>query len=71
MTIKAILGCSTSIALLATTALANGLPTPPAADLEMAFSDRHKIDISNLRDYFDVSMFQKYASRHACKARGR
>jgi hypothetical protein len=53
MTIKAILGCSTSIALLATTALANGLPTPPAADLEMAFSDRHKIDISNLRDYFD------------------
>ena len=28
-------------------------PPPPAADLEMAFYDRHKIDVSNLRDFYD------------------
>ncbi|MEM9001814.1 MAG: hypothetical protein AAGB24_16260 [Bacteroidota bacterium] len=28
-------------------------PTPPAEDQEMPYYDRHKIDISNLRDFYD------------------
>ena len=29
------------------------LPTPPAEDKAMSYYDRHKIDISNLRDFYD------------------
>ncbi|MEM9841244.1 MAG: hypothetical protein AAF767_01290 [Pseudomonadota bacterium] len=28
-------------------------PPPPAVDLERPFTDRHKIDVSNLRDFYD------------------
>ncbi|MEO0399069.1 MAG: hypothetical protein AAF224_06545 [Pseudomonadota bacterium] len=52
------------IALLATTCLlghpllalpsfAQTPPVPPAQDLEMRYYDRHKIDISNVRDFYE------------------
>ncbi len=44
---------TTTLATFAGPALSNHLPAVPQADLEMAYYDRHKIDISNLRDYFD------------------
>ncbi|MEM6536975.1 MAG: hypothetical protein AAF668_04520 [Pseudomonadota bacterium] len=34
-------------------ASAQEIPEPPAIDREMAFYDRHKIDVSNLRDFYD------------------
>ncbi|MEM6634566.1 MAG: hypothetical protein AAF667_01625 [Pseudomonadota bacterium] len=34
-------------------ALADVAPQPPAADLEMEYYDRQKIDISNLRDFYE------------------
>ncbi|MEM6323080.1 MAG: hypothetical protein AAF748_05325 [Pseudomonadota bacterium] len=38
---------------LAGTVSAQEVPTPPAADLAMPYYDRHLIDISNLRDYYN------------------
>jgi hypothetical protein len=34
-------------------AVAEDIPEPPAEDLKLAFYDRHKIDVSNLRDFYD------------------
>ncbi|MEM9396512.1 MAG: hypothetical protein AAF991_03465, partial [Pseudomonadota bacterium] len=28
-------------------------PAPPAADVELRYYDRHKIDVSNLRDFYE------------------
>ena len=34
-------------------ALANNPPPPPAGDAEMSYYDRHKIDVSNIRDFYE------------------
>lgn len=34
-------------------ALANNPPPPPASDVEMSYYDRHKIDVSNIRDFYE------------------
>ncbi|MEM6434601.1 MAG: hypothetical protein AAF773_12220 [Cyanobacteria bacterium P01_D01_bin.115] len=38
---------------VAPTVFAQAAPPPPAADVEMTYYDRHKIDVSNLRDFYD------------------
>lgn len=38
---------------MAHTVFAQVAPPPPAADVEMTYYDRHKIDVSNLRDFYD------------------
>ncbi|MEM9788072.1 MAG: hypothetical protein AAF801_16370 [Pseudomonadota bacterium] len=55
MRLKTLLSCTTLIAscVVHTSALAEAPPVP-AADQEMAFYDRHKIDISNLRDFYNA-----------------
>ncbi|MEM8870105.1 MAG: hypothetical protein AAGE38_06875 [Pseudomonadota bacterium] len=42
-----------SATLASPIALADVAPEPPAADQAMKFYDRHKIDISNLRDFYE------------------
>lgn len=42
--------------LLSPLALADAAPEPPAADKAMPFYDRHKIDISNLREFYEGLM---------------
>jgi hypothetical protein len=44
--------CLAAQTLLIGAALAD-VPAPPAADIAMPYYDRHKIDASNLRDFFD------------------
>ncbi|MEM7602584.1 MAG: hypothetical protein AAF357_14355, partial [Verrucomicrobiota bacterium] len=39
--------------LLTVPSTAQNPPSPPAADREMGYYDRHKIDISNLRDFYE------------------
>ncbi|MEO1148619.1 MAG: hypothetical protein AAFY26_23870 [Cyanobacteria bacterium J06638_22] len=38
---------------MANPVFAQAAPPPPAADVEMTYYDRHKIDVSNLRDFYD------------------
>ncbi|MEM6634554.1 MAG: hypothetical protein AAF667_01565 [Pseudomonadota bacterium] len=42
-----------ALVLAAVPATAQTLPVPPAADLAMPYTDRHLIDISNLRDFYN------------------
>ena len=44
---------TSSLIALAGLAGAEDMPAPPDADLAMPYYDRHKIDISNLRDYYN------------------
>lgn len=45
-----------TVTLASSFALADVAPTPPALDTAMAFYDRDKIDISNLRDFYEGLM---------------
>ena len=50
-----LLGCVCVIVQIAssTSSFAETLPAPPASDIEMRYYDRHKIDISNVRDFYE------------------
>lgn len=58
MRLKTLLATSTVFGalLVAPMAAADVAPQAPAADREMAYYDRHKIDISNLRDFYESLM---------------
>ena len=42
--------------IFAATAWADSPPAPPVQDLEQKYYDRHKIDISNVRDFYENLM---------------
>jgi len=45
--------CLAAHPVSASVAFAETPPPPPASDAEMSYYDRHKIDISNLRDFYE------------------
>ena len=44
---------TTSVALRAATGLAQPVPPPPAVDLQKPYTDRHMLDVSHLRDFYN------------------
>ncbi|MEO1282356.1 MAG: hypothetical protein AAFV69_11555, partial [Pseudomonadota bacterium] len=58
MRLKTILATSTMFGALlaAPMASADVAPKPPEADQAMKYYDRHKIDVSNLRDFYESLM---------------
>ncbi|MEM6691700.1 MAG: hypothetical protein AAF664_19880, partial [Planctomycetota bacterium] len=51
--LRPIIALATVVALGVLSHVSAQPPKPPARDLEMAFYDRHKIDVCNLRDFYD------------------
>ncbi|MEO0553699.1 MAG: hypothetical protein AAF149_10895 [Bacteroidota bacterium] len=51
-TILLLLSFSTAL-LVSQSSISQTVPKPPAEDNEMPYYDRHKIDISNIRDFYD------------------
>ncbi len=45
--------CIAAYSLVLGDAYAQEVPSPPAADVSTPYYDRHKIDVSNLRDFYD------------------
>lgn len=55
MHVTSILRCSTfMVGLMMSSAASSDAPPVPLADAAMSFYDRHKIDISNLRDFYNA-----------------